>query len=275
MTSVHYLSTVVCKDKNRSSFTIKFLHNVGANQFLKATWVRIATLPTLKYTQIAELPSVAIACTQQSSLNFNITCDVEGFATCSTTFMQILRHLLHKLLVLSKSLPESGAETAMTNADPQSSLSSELHDLCILQKLSVTTSVLSKNFVPIKTQASPHSPHPTNESQTGRSKLLPLWPMFAELSRLTQAQLNCHDPALRLVSVIPISAWRPLVRKKILQKAPVPILYKFDSKSCHLALHPKAQTTAKHEICIDLFLVPFGFEEGGEHIVCALPNGLL
>ena len=62
--------------------------------------MRIATLPTLKYTQIAELPSVAIACTQQSSLDANIACDVEEFAPCSTTFMQNLRHLLHQLLVL-------------------------------------------------------------------------------------------------------------------------------------------------------------------------------
>ena len=58
-------------------------------------------------------------------------------------------------LYSSRSLPESAAETAMTNADPQSTavhLSSDLHDICISQKLSETTSVLSPNFVPTPQQ---------------------------------------------------------------------------------------------------------------------------
>ena len=137
----------------------------------------------------------------------------------------------------------------MTNADPQSTavhLSSDLHDLCISQKRSQTTSVLSPYFVPFKKKK---SKHPTNESpatkktskrartKTGRSKHLPLWPMFAELSLLTLAHLNCHDPGLRLVSV-----WRSaVIQKSVEKKAIVPILHQLDSTSqdehsSHLAL---------------------------------------
>ena len=83
--------------------------------------------------------------------------------------------------------------------------------------------MLSPYFVPFKKKnklkfSTSHERVSCNKRKTGRNKHLPLWPMFAELSLLTLAHLNCHDPQLRLVSVIPISGWRPVVLQKILEK---------------------------------------------------------
>ena len=142
------LPSVVTAKPGGSSFTTNFFHDLVPHLFLNASWVSVANPPALTPTHLAELLVVVMACTQQSLVDVEITCDVEAFGPWSTSFMHNLRHLCHKLVLLLQVL---GRVRRVNGHDEQKStvahLTSDLHDFCTLQQRSDTSVV---NLLPVR-----------------------------------------------------------------------------------------------------------------------------